>query len=82
MPDLAAVRADLQKLLDAGIRTLAIVFMHAYAYPEHEVLVGNLAREMGFEHVSLSAAVMPMAKVQPFLHSGWLPVHGVFDALY
>jgi 5-oxoprolinase (ATP-hydrolysing) len=46
-----------------GIRTLAVVFMHAYAYPEHEVRVGALAREMGFDHVSLSSEVMPMAKV-------------------
>ena len=23
--------------------------MHSYAYPEHEILVGNLAKEIGFE---------------------------------
>ena len=39
--------------------------MHAYAYPEHERLVGELARELGFEQVSLSSRVMPMVKLVP-----------------
>ena len=67
-PDLAVVRKDLQRAPDAGIRTLAIVFMHSYTFPDHEQLVGSLAQEMGFEHVSLSSAVMPMAKVCTAVH--------------
>src|SRR5713226_5053853 len=35
-PDLAAVRAELSAALADGIRATAIVFMHAYRYPEHE----------------------------------------------
>ena len=46
-PDLAAVRADLQAAWDAGIRSVAIVFMHAWRYPEHERQVAALARDDG-----------------------------------
>ncbi len=62
-PDLDALRPELQALLDRGIESLAIVFMHAYAWPGHERMVGDLAREMGFAQVSLSSDVMPMVKL-------------------
>src|SRR5262244_3032519 len=35
-PDLVAVRAELSAALAAGIKAVAIVFMHAYRYCEHE----------------------------------------------
>src|SRR5579872_6808800 len=47
-PDLAAVRADLASAWSAGIRSVAIVFMHAWRYPAHEAEVARLARDMGF----------------------------------
>ena len=34
--DQDALRTELERALAAGIRGVAIVFMHAYAYPEHE----------------------------------------------
>eukprot|EP00884_Botryococcus_braunii_P001198 jgi/Botrbrau1/11079/Bobra.0302s0021.1 len=40
-PDLATVRQDLQRVLEAGIRSLAVVFKHAAIYPEHEEAVGR-----------------------------------------
>jgi 5-oxoprolinase (ATP-hydrolysing) len=58
-----ALRPKLQAVLDQGIRSLAVVFMHAYAWPDHELAVGRLAREMGFTQVSLSSQVMPMVKL-------------------
>ncbi|MBN2331744.1 MAG: hydantoinase B/oxoprolinase family protein [Deltaproteobacteria bacterium] len=64
-PDLAAVRRQLQQVYDQGIRSLAVVFMHAYAWPDHELAVGRLAVELGFSQVSLSSAVMPMVKIVP-----------------
>src|ERR1700736_419392 len=45
VPDLAAGRAELAAALADGIRAAAIVFMHAYRYPEHERQVAALARE-------------------------------------
>ena len=44
--DLAPVRAELERAMADGIEAVAIVFMHAYRYPEHEKRVAALAREM------------------------------------
>uniref|UniRef100_A0A8C8S128 5-oxoprolinase, ATP-hydrolysing n=1 Tax=Pelusios castaneus TaxID=367368 RepID=A0A8C8S128_9SAUR len=63
--DLASLRRDLQRLLAQGIQSLAVVLMHSYAWPAHEQQVGALARELGFQHVSLSSSVMPMVRVVP-----------------
>src|SRR5437764_2514297 len=62
-PDLAAVRRDLEAARAAGIKAVAIVFMHAYRYPEHESQVAALAREMGFAQVSVSHEVSPLIKL-------------------
>ena len=48
-----------------GFTAVAVVLMHSYAYPEHEILVGNLAKEIGFEQISLSSALTPMARAVP-----------------
>ncbi|EMP40057.1 5-oxoprolinase [Chelonia mydas] len=63
--DVAALRRDLQRLLAQGIRSLAVVLLHSYAWPAHEQQVGALAQELGFQHVSLSSSVMPMVRVVP-----------------
>ncbi|PLX36518.1 MAG: 5-oxoprolinase [Hyphomicrobiales bacterium] len=62
-PDLAAVRADLQAAFDTGIRAVAVVLMHAYAFPEHEKRVAKVAREIGFTQVSVSHEVSPLIKL-------------------
>ena len=54
-PDLAAVRAELERATADGIKAVAIVFMHAYRYPEHEQRVAALAREIGLRRRSRSA---------------------------
>jgi len=63
-PDLDQVRKDLQSLWDEGYRTLAIAFMHSFAYPAHESQVAAIAREMGFG-VSVSSELQPMIKIVP-----------------
>lgn len=55
----------MKKLYDKGYRSLAIVFVHSYTFPDHERLVGKLAREAGFAHVSESAQLLPMIKMLP-----------------
>ena len=62
-PDLAALRRELSAARAAGIRAVAIVFMHAYRYPEHEQRVAALAREIGFPQVSVSHEVSPLIKL-------------------
>jgi 5-oxoprolinase (ATP-hydrolysing) len=64
-PDLELVKGDLQKLYDLGYRSLAIVFVHSYTFPLHELQIGALARNMGFKHVSESSQLLPMIRMVP-----------------
>jgi 5-oxoprolinase (ATP-hydrolysing) len=52
---LRAARAD-------GINAVAIVFMHAYAYPAHEREAVALSRTAGFTQISASHEVSPLVK--------------------
>lgn len=61
--DLPQARAGLQAAFDAGLRSLAIIFMHGYRYTEHEARVAALAREIGYTQVSVSHQVSPMMKL-------------------
>jgi len=61
--DLAPVRAELERAMADGIEAVAIVFMHAYRYPEHEKRVAALAREMKFPQVSVSHEISPLIKL-------------------
>jgi 5-oxoprolinase (ATP-hydrolysing) len=61
-PDLDRVRTDLAPMRARGIRAVAILFMHAYRYSEHERQVADLARAMGFAQVSASHLVSPLMK--------------------
>jgi 5-oxoprolinase (ATP-hydrolysing) len=46
-----------------GFRAVAIVFMHAWRYPQHEVAAAELARAAGFTQVSVSHEVSPLMKL-------------------
>lgn len=61
--DEASARAGLQQAFDAGLRSLAIVFMHGYRHTAHEAQVARIAREIGFTQVSSSHEVSPMMKL-------------------
>ena len=69
MPDLAVVESDLVRLHDQGFRSLSIAFLHAYTYAEHELAVGRLALDVGFDHVSMSSQLSPMVRLVPRGHS-------------
>ena len=43
-----------------GVRALAIVLMHGYRYPVHEQRVAEIARDIGFEQISVSREVSPL----------------------
>ena len=59
----AAARAALHKARAAGIASIAIVLMHGYRYPQHELRVAELAREAGFTQISVSHQVSPLMKL-------------------
>ncbi|XP_037237112.1 5-oxoprolinase isoform X3 [Falco rusticolus] len=63
--ELSALRQELEGVLARGIRSLAVLLLHSYAWPGHEEQVGALARELGFQHVSLSSAVAAMVRAVP-----------------
>ncbi|HYF55462.1 MAG TPA: hydantoinase B/oxoprolinase family protein, partial [Salinarimonas sp.] len=63
VPDLAAVRRDLEAAKGQGFQAVAVAFMHAYRYPAHERAVAELARSMGFPQVSVSHEVSPLIKL-------------------
>ncbi|MBX4906438.1 MULTISPECIES: hydantoinase B/oxoprolinase family protein [Rhizobium] len=58
---------DLRHALEAayarGLRAVAIVFMHAYRYPEHEQQAAAIARAIGFTQISPSHVVSPLIKL-------------------
>ena len=62
-PDLDAVRAELVRAKNDGLRAVAIVLMHAYRYNAHERQIAALAREAGFSQVSASHEVSPLIKL-------------------
>ena len=55
--DEAEVREKLTTIKDKGIETLAVCLAHSYLYPKHEERIAEIARELGFKHVSISSSV-------------------------
>lgn len=56
------VKTMLQLLYDQGIKSIAICLMHSYTYPDHERIVGEIAKNIGFTNISLSSQLSPMIK--------------------
>lgn len=63
--DEEALKPLLNALLQKGISCLAVVFLHSYTYPDHEMLLEKLALSLGFRHVSISSALTPMVRAVP-----------------
>ena len=60
--DSGAVRAGLEAAYAAGCRSCAVALLHSVLDGTHEERVGQIAAEVGFEHVSLSHRVSPLVK--------------------
>jgi 5-oxoprolinase (ATP-hydrolysing) len=61
--DAGQAERALQALHDQGIRSLAIVLMHAWRYPQHELALAEIAGRIGFKQISLSHQVSPLPKI-------------------
>ncbi|HQC72769.1 MAG TPA: hydantoinase/oxoprolinase family protein, partial [Candidatus Competibacteraceae bacterium] len=61
--DADSTRAALIDAYQAGIRAVAIVFLHGYRYPDHERRAAELARAIGFSQISISHQVSPLMKL-------------------
>lgn len=62
-PDLEQIKTQLEAAYADGTRSIAIVLMHAYAYPEHEKQLADIARQVGFPQISVSHQVSPLMKL-------------------
>ncbi|MFZ3125899.1 MAG: hydantoinase B/oxoprolinase family protein [Acidovorax sp.] len=60
--DEAHLKERLWAAYDAGLRSVAIVFMHGYRYTAHEQAAARLAEQAGFTQISTSHTTSPMMK--------------------
>ena len=59
----ARLRTELEEVLERGVQSVAIVFLHGYRFPEHEQLAARIAGELGFRQVSVSHATSALMKL-------------------
>jgi 5-oxoprolinase (ATP-hydrolysing) len=55
----------LREAFAAGFRAVAIALMHSFRFPQHELLIADIARRIGFSQVSLSHEVSQLIKLVP-----------------
>ncbi len=61
--DSDALTAALSGALSDGIRACAIVFVHGYRHRSHEAEAAQIARDLGFDQVSVSHEISPLMKM-------------------
>ncbi|MGH1350167.1 MAG: hydantoinase B/oxoprolinase family protein [Methyloligellaceae bacterium] len=61
--DQAQAKQDLQNAYDNGIRAVAITLMHAYLNPEHEKILAEIAKGIGYTQISVSHEVSPLIRM-------------------
>ncbi|TAJ60649.1 hydantoinase B/oxoprolinase family protein [Brevundimonas sp.] len=61
--DEASARADLTAARAAGFRAVAIVLVHGWRFTAHEQRLAAIAREIGFEQISVSHEVGALIKL-------------------
>ncbi len=69
------LRSKLSQGLREGFRACAIAFLHSWRNPAHERRAGGMARELGYQQVSLSHAVSPLIKFLPRAETAGLDAH-------
>ena len=61
--DLASIRPAIEDAKRDGIDAVAVVFMHSWKFPAHEIAAGALCRQIGFRQLSVSHEVSPLIKL-------------------
>jgi 5-oxoprolinase (ATP-hydrolysing) len=61
--EITRLRLAFRAALAAGMAACAIVFLHGYRFPVHEQMVAAIARDVGFQQVSVSHQVSPLIKL-------------------
>lgn len=60
-----AARLAFAQAIADGLRAIAIVLVHGWRYPQHELRLAQLAGEAGFTQISISHQVSPTIKLIP-----------------
>ena len=60
--DTKRLRNDLERARQAGLRSVAIIFLHGWRHQQHERAAATIAREIGFEEVSVSHELSPLVR--------------------
>jgi 5-oxoprolinase (ATP-hydrolysing) len=63
--DSAALAEELHSAVEAGLRSVAIAFLHSFRNPVHEQTAAELARAIGFKHITLSSEINPLIRFLP-----------------
>jgi 5-oxoprolinase (ATP-hydrolysing) len=63
--DVEQIRSALLRLKTDGIEALAICLLNSYANDQHERQVERVARQLGFEEISVSHHVSPLMRIVP-----------------
>ncbi|CAG9764851.1 unnamed protein product [Ceutorhynchus assimilis] len=63
--DSEAVKKSLLEIKEKGIDSISVTLAHSYTYFEHEIQIGEIAKDIGFNHVSLSHNVIAMTRIVP-----------------
>ncbi|RZJ86684.1 MAG: 5-oxoprolinase, partial [Brevundimonas sp.] len=61
--DIEGTRRGLKSARDAGFRSVAIALVHGWRFTDHERQVAGIARELGFEQISVSHEVGALIKL-------------------
>ena len=61
--DRDGIRVAMHELHEQGIKSIAVCFLHAYRFYDHERQVGQIAADLGFEQISMSHEVSPLMKL-------------------
>ncbi|MBF0193940.1 MAG: hydantoinase B/oxoprolinase family protein [Magnetococcales bacterium] len=61
--NIAKTKKALQALKDSGVTSLAILFLHAWKNPQHEIEAAKVAQEIGFKHISLSHKTISIIQI-------------------
>ena len=57
--EILGITADLQAVYDSGVRSVAVVLMHAYRYGDMERQIGDIAQSIGFTQVRTTNVLYP-----------------------
>ena len=60
--DTERLRSDLERARQAGLRSVAIIFLHGWRHQQHERVAAGIARAVGFEEVSVSHELSPLVR--------------------